>query len=739
MAAYKCLFILFYFGIFFPKNLHAQVNEFYGPFSSWTDCKKIYNAVGDGIHDDTKALQTALDELGNSNHSPILFLPKGTYRITKTLVMESRKGISIVGEDPLNTIIKWDGILSGTMFHLDGVAYSEYSRITWDGNLKASVAVAHEWSQRKPFANSGTQHCDEIFKNLQIGLKSGKNMDAEFSIRRCRFYDCSTVAISLQGWNALDWWIWDCYFEDCTCGVANNLPGNGAGNFCVYRSIFKNSKMADISLGNSNFFSFRDNVSINSKCFLKAVQFSNTSPVTIQHNTIVSNNPSSVMDLFTKGNLLLLDNDFITPDSNKNFVISYEDEFKNSHPDLTFVGNRFSAKNNIINRITGKLIDFDNQYGVALSIPANTSPTPFEKKVSYPIVEITSNMSSDEIQLAIQNTVSKHRTMIIHFNYGGYKISKPIQIPGNASLIFTGDGLGSVLNWTGDSAGTVIHINYPCKSSFRSICINGNKKSNGIVLNEKDEEGNYVYANELLAYNGAKANILIDGFSKINLLFENLQHNYCMKGNSVKYIGNDDNENKMMKIFGCASVGNSETYHIERNGKICVYDDWYENGNQSAFINLQHKGVFILNGGKIANTLDSKTSFIELNNFNGRVFLSQIIFNEPNKFLLMNNSNSKTKLLFFGTLNWSDSTLNCYKIQSDTALYSLRNNRYNIGVGSYSLNDAGNSDNGFVKEMLADLRANSVTPIIDNKKKKSFCNINRVMIESGINNFSIKQ
>jgi hypothetical protein len=183
---------------------HAQNPEFYGPFSSWTNLKTQYHAKGDGIQDDTQALQAALNELGIDKHSPVLYIPSGIYVISSTLTMKSRLRIAIIGADPLNTILLWKGKLGQKMFYLNGVSYGQFSRLTWDGNHLAATGVAHEWDAKIPYANSGTEHSDEIFKNMGTGLKSGANMDAEFSIRRCRFYACSSTGISLQGWNALD-------------------------------------------------------------------------------------------------------------------------------------------------------------------------------------------------------------------------------------------------------------------------------------------------------------------------------------------------------------------------------------------------------------------------------------------------------------------------------------------------------------------------------------------------------
>jgi hypothetical protein len=733
----KYLFFILLIKCLCPLVVMAQAEEFYGQFSSWVNLKDVYHAVGDGVHDDTQALQNALNDLGQEKHSPVLYIPKGTYNITATLTMQTRIGIAVIGEDPLTTIIKWNGDAGKKMFLLNGVSYSEFARITWDGNNKALAAVAHEWDMKVQYANSGTQHTDEIFRNVAVGLKSGANMDAEFSIRRCRFYNCSSTGISLQGWNALDWWVWDCYFENCYAGIANNLPAFGAGNFHVYRSIFKNSSFADISLGNSNYFSFRDNISYNSNKFIAAKQFSNTSPITIQHNLIINRSNLVMADLFTKGNVLFLDNIFVTPDSNKNYVIHYEDNYKGTNPDLTMIGNLFTAKQKILQRCCGKYIDIDNKYGiVAPPLPA-LNPAPFEGLVKYTVYEVNNKMTIDGIQSIINKAAEKNKKTIIHFMYGTYNIPKTLQIPSGAPLILIGDGLYSVLKWTGDTAGPLMQVNYPAKAIVRNLKMDGNGKVDGMVVYDNDIPGNTIYANELLVYGGLQTNLLVDGFANTDLRFENLTHNYCTKGTSVKMIGNGKLNATILKLFGCASVGNTNTYGVEKNGRLIVYDDWYENSNSPQFTTLKNEGEFILNGAKIANANAAKAAFITVDSFKGKVVFTQIIYNASQKSIVFSNPRGTAKLLTLGTLSWTDSTMNNYVVNSAKNNYAFINNRYSIG-GSYQLPDSGNTDTGFVKDMMADLRQTLVSGKSAYTKNATHFTISRVMIQNGINNFRLE-
>ena len=248
------------------SSIPAQGDEFVGPFPSWTNVKTVYGAVADGTADDTAAIQQGLDELGKPGHSPVLFFPNGTYRITKTLVLASSISVSIAGEDPATTTIVWGGEPAGTMIWFNGVAYSRFVRFTLDGKRRASVAVEQSWDMKHPHFDTGNEYSDNTFLDVDYGIHGGFKGGgfAETTIRRSRFLRNSKAGVALGNFNALDIWIWHSLFEDCDTGVTNTP---GAGNFHVYNSVFRRSAHADMAIGNTGGFSARGNYSMNSKAF----------------------------------------------------------------------------------------------------------------------------------------------------------------------------------------------------------------------------------------------------------------------------------------------------------------------------------------------------------------------------------------------------------------------------------------------------------------------------------------
>ncbi|HTB05603.1 MAG TPA: glycosyl hydrolase family 28-related protein [Bacteroidia bacterium] len=242
--------------------------EFSGPFKSWKNVKTDFGAKGDGITDDAPAINAALKTLSNSakDSSLVLYFPAGTYLLKDSLnnTGGNYQGMNIVGEDPATTIISWGGAANtSAMFNLQGW-YLRVSRLTFEGNNNVirGIFKTGGFSTHNEFS-------DLVFKDFKTGigldLTGGANGQAENTILRCHFINCST-GISSCNWNSLDHWVWYCLFQDC-----NTAINQCDGYFQIYDNVFLRSKNCDISSSPyKNVIS--GNTSINSKCFFNGYE-----------------------------------------------------------------------------------------------------------------------------------------------------------------------------------------------------------------------------------------------------------------------------------------------------------------------------------------------------------------------------------------------------------------------------------------------------------------------------------
>ena len=99
----------------FPQLMLAQGG---GHFTcpkdeSVLDAKRDFGAKGDGTADDTEALQRAIEascgsDKAHRGKTNALFLPNGTYRVTKSLVVKAALGPWLYGESRDGVVIKLD-------------------------------------------------------------------------------------------------------------------------------------------------------------------------------------------------------------------------------------------------------------------------------------------------------------------------------------------------------------------------------------------------------------------------------------------------------------------------------------------------------------------------------------------------------------------------------------------------------------------------------------------------------
>ena len=712
-------------------------DEFVGPFASWTNLRTVYGASGNGVVDDTAAFQRAFSELGTSGHSPVLFVPAGTYRITGTLALSFTINVSVVGEDPASTTIVWDGPAGGTMLSLNGVAYSRIVRLTLNGSRTASIAVEQSWDSSHPHFDTGNEYSDDAFVDVAFGIHGGFKQYgfAETSIRRSHFIRNTKAGVALGNFNALDVWVWYSTFEDCGSGITNT---NGAGNFHVYNSLFRRSTVGDLTIGNTGGFSARGNYSVGSKAFFTGGGTNNPALIDIQGNTIVDPIDATAITFGNQGPGLVTDNVIRSLPAASGPVVSWN-SFVDA--DVTSVGNTFTVPSPV--RANGRLTSVDDRLvGRGDIDPVEPVLPGSRRNPGRQVFEVAAGSDAAAIQNVIVAAARRTGSRpIVHIPNGTYAVAETLTLPAS-DIQLVGDGYGTILRWAGAGAGPLLRILGPTKATLREIQFDGARKADAIVAEAVDQAGARVYMDQAQLRAAKQTNLFVNGLDNTSVLLEDLGYAYSPDAVSIKVMGGPlsaggRTTTGRTSIFSGASSGNKVSLEVSGGARLLVRDMWYEGGAGPGLANVHDRATFTIDGARIASPVDGVPPAFNISNLNGRV---AILTADIDDRIAVSGDGSRAAILGLGVLVERQSSnyfLNAASPQAEAVLLNSRQLSMRPGIRTAPTTNVGLGDAAFIRAMLSHARSQSPQPLTALPEGVTDLRLFRVWVSNGLNNITL--
>ncbi len=426
-------------------------------------------AKGDGLQDDTAAIQSALDLIQDG---VTIYFPPGTYRITKTLSSPEGRylGVTLLGHGPTSALV-WDGEEQGRMFwSRDGMPNSRYVGLTWDGRGKAAVGFDH--SCLKVYETE-IRHQYETYRDFtEAGIRVGhaqKVASAETLYDHCLFEDCKH-GVSIRTYNDLNHTFDGCEFRQCGIGI---FSGTGS-NFYLRNSHFEENTESDVEwMGGEGASSVRRCTSQGSERFLHSR--SSVAPMMIQDchvdawksatgamvlsgapivifDCVFTHPPSAEPPVRTIGNELRLILSHNQPATPAEFVQKGTYATIYEVPPGTLGGSVTSPEQSFLAnqiRIPGKVFDVKRDFG-------GKGDGATDDTVA--------------IQQAIEAARAHGQGAIAYLPGGRYVVSETLQLTGS-DYYFGGSGYRTALIWKGPAGGTIIEIRDPDRLTLENLAV----------------------------------------------------------------------------------------------------------------------------------------------------------------------------------------------------------------------------------------------------------------------------
>ena len=440
--------------------------------SDWINIKTDVSpaAVGDGVADDTAAIQAALNTNGTGR---TIYFPPGTYRITNTLVMTRGNpgfAMTLIGHGR-SSRLEWHGSAGRNLIHIDGNPYARYEGLTLDGRNLASRGFAftnaiNRFETSVKLKNMAFRNFREY--GVQAVKETGPVALAETSYENCIFENCGR-GIGLMNFNDYDHTVAGCDFINCSTGLYAS-----SGNFYVRDCFFTNSTTCDIYVRPEHNCTVRRCKSVGSRQFI---------------NSSSSVCPLTVMDCYVDKWTLTTAGGAITHPSTPPLILSH---CRFVRPPATavapvscstaFVCTNMAPSNSAVVSATTIHTITPGTNGPRVGGPGGAIVTTFvNTNVQVPSFVFDAKIDFGAVgdgsandTTAAQNTINAARAAgngaLAYFPIGTYRVTNTLDVSGS-NYVIGGCGYFSRIRWDGPTNGTTILVRNPDRIRLEHMMI----------------------------------------------------------------------------------------------------------------------------------------------------------------------------------------------------------------------------------------------------------------------------
>ncbi len=634
-------------------------------------------------------------------------------------------GVTIIGEDPSTTIIKWTGPVGGTMIDFNACTGIQVSRLTLDGNNSAGTGERIWYSPSLPY-HYPTYNLisDQTIKNLSVGLEHGQA--SETVVERVHFDNDSVAGISETNPNSLDLWIRDSLFTNCGIGVTNAAVQGDSGSFNVANSAFVGSKTADMSISCTGIFNARRNLSIGSQAFFTSTMTGAQAEITFQANTIVS--PASIpLQIGPTSPVVMIDNNFYGIPSSAPVLWG----FNCCAPlEILSVGNRAASINPFSGNI-GKVRSIDDLFSSPMPVanfvaPASVYVPPVSRA---PIFDVPTGSDSTAIQKLIDQAAKQDGGGIVHLPAGVFQVKKTVVIPTGGPVELVGDGPFATFLVAGPNFTGAILQSESLAARIAELQISqntngGSPTAEALQVIVPDQPTTQVAIDEYKSVQDL--GFFVDGIDQASVeLFGGVMNSQTESAPESKLVGGPTLESGSY-AFGRINMFQSGTdfFTIDGGAQLLEEDFWHDPSETGSAINLTSgTGSVTVSGAGLYTTTPEPT--VEVDGFTGNISLVGINTILP---INLGQQAEGTSMLLAGSqIQFTD-----FPVETAGPVGTLGEviNANNSGNTPIATSDVGNPPDSWIRQMLNPVRTNSPQTRLPLSNGSSRIRIERVLITS---------